>query len=117
MASVYVTGWIKRGPIGLIGHQGRRQRDGRLPAGGPCRRPPGRAATPAPEAVEAFLESRNVRYTTWEGWHKLDAHEQALGAAQGRERIKVVERDGMLDAPAPSSRPSAPRTSDRQDGL
>lgn len=99
MASVYVTGWIKRGPIGLIGHT-----KGDANETVACvleDRAAGRLAepaTPAPEAVEAFLEGRNVRYTTWEGWHKLDAHEQALGAAQGRERIKVVEREGMLDA-------------------
>ncbi|KPL30346.1 pyridine nucleotide-disulfide oxidoreductase [Streptomyces anulatus] len=110
MSSVYVTGWIKRGPIGLIGHTKGDANEtvacvledraaGRLPE----------PATPAPEAVDAFLEDRGVRYTTWEGWHKLDAHEQALGAAQGRERIKVVEREGMLEASGafgPAERPA-----------
>ncbi|MEZ0070354.1 hypothetical protein ABIA32_006407, partial [Streptacidiphilus sp. MAP12-20] len=27
-----------------------------------------------------------------------DAHERALGAPEGRERVKVVPRDEMLDA-------------------
>ncbi|MFE3903548.1 FAD-dependent oxidoreductase [Streptomyces sp. NPDC059153] len=102
MPSVYVTGWIKRGPIGLIGHT-----KGDANETVACLlddHATGRLATPAqpePEAVTAFLEERGVRYTTREGWYRLDAHEQALGAEQGRDRIKVVERDAMLDASEP----------------
>ncbi len=47
-----------------------------------------------------FLRSRGVDFTTWEGWHRLDAHEKALGQSQGRERVKVVDRVAMLDASA-----------------
>ncbi|WP_034087208.1 FAD-dependent oxidoreductase [Streptacidiphilus albus] len=97
--AVYVTGWIKRGPVGLIGHTKGDANEtvacllddhanGRLPG----------AELPEPEAVTAFLEQRGVRYTTWDGWHRLDAHERALGEAEGRERIKVVERESMLRA-------------------
>ena len=97
--AVYVTGWIKRGPVGLIGHTKGDANEtvacllddhanGRLPG----------AEAPEPEAVTAFLEQRGVRYTTWDGWHQLDAHERALGEAEGRERIKVVEREDMLRA-------------------
>ncbi|MYT73614.1 MULTISPECIES: FAD-dependent oxidoreductase [unclassified Streptomyces] len=99
LASTYVTGWIRRGPIGLIGHTkgdanetvGSLLEDfaeGRLPA----------PASPAPEAVDTYLGDRGVRYTTWEGWHKLDAAERALGEPHGRERVKLVERHEMLDA-------------------
>lgn len=99
LQSTYVTGWIRRGPVGLIGHtKGDANEtvanlladhaEGRL----------SEPATPAPEAVEAFLAERSVRYTTWEGWYKLDAAEKALGEPQGRERVKIVEREGMLDA-------------------
>ncbi|MEU6841572.1 FAD-dependent oxidoreductase [Streptomyces sp. NPDC046716] len=99
LASTYVTGWIRRGPIGLIGHTkgdanetvGSLLEDfaaGRLHA----------PASPAPEAVDAHLGDRGVRYTTWEGWHRLDAAERALGEPQGRERVKLVERHEMLDA-------------------
>ncbi|MFF4291556.1 FAD-dependent oxidoreductase [Streptomyces sp. NPDC001633] len=102
LQSTYVTGWIRRGPVGLIGHTKGDANEtvaclledhasGRLPA----------PASPDPAAVTAFLEERGVRWTTREGWHRLDAHEQALGAAQGRERIKVVEREAMLDASEP----------------
>ncbi|MEU6312695.1 FAD-dependent oxidoreductase [Streptomyces sp. NPDC047014] len=99
MQSTYVTGWIRRGPIGLIGHtKGDANEtvanlladhaEGRL----------GTPAAPEPAAVESFLGERSVRYTTWEGWYRLDAAEKALGEPQGRERVKIVEREGMLDA-------------------
>ncbi|WP_329494324.1 FAD-dependent oxidoreductase [Kitasatospora herbaricolor] len=102
LPSTYVTGWIKRGPVGLIGHT---KGDANETVaclvddfkGGRLRTP----EAPAEDAVTAFLEGRGVRYTTWEGWHRLDAHERALGEREGRERIKVVEREEMLRASEP----------------
>ncbi|NBM19183.1 FAD-dependent oxidoreductase [Streptomyces sp. GC420] len=99
LRSTYVTGWIRRGPVGLIGHtKGDASEtvagllddfvNGRLHT----------PASPAPEAVDAFLTERNVRWTTWDGWYRLDAEEKAMGAAQGRERVKIVEREEMLRA-------------------
>ncbi|MFI6850277.1 FAD-dependent oxidoreductase [Kitasatospora sp. NPDC050467] len=96
-AATYVTGWIKRGPVGLIGHTKGDANEtvtclladhtaGQLPG----------AAAPDPEAVVTHLRERGVRFTTWDGWQRLDAHERALGEAQGRERVKVVEREEML---------------------
>lgn len=97
--SAYVTGWIKRGPVGLIGHTKGDANEtvahlvedylaDRLQV----------PAEPAEEAVTAFLEASGVRYTTWDGWYRLDAAERALGAAEGRERVKIVPREGMLAA-------------------
>ncbi|MGA5405918.1 FAD-dependent oxidoreductase [Streptomyces lavendulocolor] len=101
MASTYVTGWIRRGPVGLIGHTKgdanetvanllEDHREGRLLT----------PATPEEDAVVAFLRDKGVEYTTWEGWYRLDAAERALGEAEGRERVKIVEREGMLRASA-----------------
>ncbi|MBT2391694.1 FAD-dependent oxidoreductase [Streptomyces sp. ISL-1] len=99
MRSTYVTGWIKRGPVGLIGHTKGDANEtvanllddhgnGRLHA----------PVAPGEEAVVNFLEARGVSYTTWEGWHRLDEAERARGAAEGRERVKIVEREAMLRA-------------------
>ena len=96
LPGVYATGWIKRGPVGLIGHTKsdametvqhivNDQASWWTPA------------DPSPEAVPALLRERGVDYTDLDGWHALDEHEQALGAAEGRERIKVVPRDEMVD--------------------
>ncbi|MEY9872175.1 ferredoxin--NADP+ reductase [Streptacidiphilus sp. MAP12-33] len=95
----YVTGWIKRGPVGLIGHTkgDANETVASLLADHAAGEFAG-ATAPEPEAVDAFLRERGVRFTTWEGWQRLDARERELGAAQGRDRVKIVPRDAMLDA-------------------
>lgn len=93
---VYASGWIKRGPVGLIGttkSDAMETVQGLLGDQAEWWSP----AEPSPDAVVAMLEARGIRYTTVEGWHRLDAHERALGEAQDRERIKVVPRDDMVD--------------------
>ena len=50
----------------------------------------------ADEAIPALLAERGVAWTDLEGWHRLDAHEIALGAAQDRARVKVVPREEMV---------------------
>ncbi|KAA0017078.1 FAD-dependent oxidoreductase [Antrihabitans cavernicola] len=98
--STYVTGWIKRGPVGLIGHtKGDANEtvacllDDSVNFEG--------AADPSEDAIVAFLESKSIPFTTWDGWYRLDAHERSLGEPEGRERIKVVEREDMLRASEP----------------
>jgi ferredoxin--NADP+ reductase len=92
---VYATGWIKRGPVGLIGstksdametvkHVLHDQADWWNPE------------QPQPEAVVDLLERKGVKYTTLNGWHALDQYEVALGEPEGRERVKVVPRDEMV---------------------
>lgn len=97
LQSTYVTGWIRRGPIGLIGHtkgDANETVSNLLDdyANGRLQTP----SSPAPEAVDAFLAERNVRFTTWDGWYRLDAAEKAQGEPHGRERVKYVEREDML---------------------
>ena len=93
----YVTGWIKRGPVGLIGSTkgdanetvANLEEDfdaGRLAP----------SEEPSEDAIIALLDERQVPYTTWDGWYKLDAYERSLGEGEGRERKKVVEREEML---------------------
>ncbi|MFF1505917.1 FAD-dependent oxidoreductase [Streptomyces sp. NPDC058326] len=99
MASTYVTGWIRRGPVGLIGHT--KGDANETVANLLDDFANGRLLTPeAPEAdaVVSFLEGKGLTYTTWEGWYALDAAEKALGEPQGRERVKIVEREDMLRA-------------------
>lgn len=92
---VYASGWIKRGPVGLIGatkSDAMETVEGLLRDQAEWWTP----AEPDPAAVSALLDSRGVEYTNIGGWHLLDEHERALGAAEGRERVKVVPRDEMV---------------------
>ncbi len=94
---VYATGWIKRGPVGLIGHtkSDAAETIGMLVADAPSLKA---AEQPDPAAFDRYLDGRGIEYTTWEGWEKLDAHEVELGAndTHQRERKKVVARDEMV---------------------
>jgi ferredoxin--NADP+ reductase len=92
IAGLYATGWIKRGPVGLIGHTkgDAAETVAHLLADiGSMRR--------ADDSdLLDLLESREIEYTSWEGWLQLDARERGLGDADEspvtRERVKVVGR-------------------------
>ncbi|WP_024286916.1 FAD-dependent oxidoreductase [Cellulomonas sp. KRMCY2] len=92
---VYTTGWIKRGPVGLIGHtkSDAAETIKHLVSDVDALE---RATEPDPAAVIAHLAARGVEPVEWSGWMVLDTYEQALGAPHGRERIKVVPREEML---------------------
>ena len=91
---IYATGWIKRGPVGLIGHTKSDAME-TLECLMEDRASWWTPEVPDAEAIPELLHSREVPYTTIEGWHRLDAHELSLGEAAGRTRIKVVPRDEM----------------------
>lgn len=90
---VYATGWIKRGPVGLIGHT---KSDATETIENLVADIPNLKAPVAPGAVLETLQSRGVQYTDWQGWLKLDAYEQSLGEKVNRERIKIVDRDEQV---------------------
>ncbi|TXL57598.1 FAD-dependent oxidoreductase [Aeromicrobium terrae] len=103
LPGAYVTGWIKRGPVGLIGHtkSDAAQTVELLLSDVALRQAQGtweELEQPAREAVDAYFAERGLEVTTWEGWEKLDEHEIALGAAHehSRERVKVVDRNDMV---------------------
>lgn len=92
---VYATGWIKRGPVGLIGHT----KSDAMETVKHVMRDQANWWTPVhPEenAIPELLASRGVEFTDLSGWRALDAHELALGEPVGRTRIKVVPRDEMV---------------------
>ncbi|MFK4790770.1 FAD-dependent oxidoreductase [Microbacterium sp. ZW T5_56] len=92
LPGLYATGWIRRGPVGLIGS----------------------TKSDAAETVESLIEdlstkarvdpesSARVRerltgVVEWDGWLRIDAAERQLGAERGRERTKIVDREDLLD--------------------
>ncbi|MDZ5621458.1 FAD-dependent oxidoreductase [Nocardioides sp. HM23] len=98
VAGTYVTGWIKRGPVGLIGHtkSDAAETIGNLLADAAAAGPT--AVLREPGDVDAYFAERHVDVATFDHWERLDQHEVALGAAEGRERVKVGDRAGMLRA-------------------
>ena len=94
---VYVAGWIKRGPTGIIGTNKKDavQTVGHLltdAADANFRT----AAQPEESAVDAFLSSITV--VDVPGWRRIDSAERALGATRGRDRTTLHDRGQLLDA-------------------
>lgn len=99
VTGLYATGWIKRGPSGVIGTNkpdAVETVDAMLEdmnAGvlfAPSR--------PGVEEAQAFIASRQPRYVTYQDWLKLDQMEQERGQAVGRPRLKFTEVEEMLKA-------------------
>ncbi|MGX9346739.1 FAD-dependent oxidoreductase [Microbacterium sp. KNMS] len=94
---LYATGWIKRGPVGLIGHtkSDAMETVEHLVEDAAA----GSLTAPTADDVVALLDERDVEYTTWQGWLALDAHERTLGETHRhqRERVKVVPREEQVE--------------------
>ncbi len=95
----YVTGWIKRGPVGLIGHT---KSDAAETVGHLLADTTSTATRREPADVDAYFADRKVDVATFEHWERLDQHEIALGEAEGRVRVKVGDRAEMLRAGRPA---------------
>ncbi|MDO5029834.1 MAG: FAD-dependent oxidoreductase [Corynebacterium sp.] len=108
LQGLYTTGWIRRGPVGLIGNTKGDANEtvsnliadweaGRLAA----------PTKPTHNDVDEFLANKGLHVTTWAGWHALDAAERAAGQAEGRERKKLVEWADMVAASTVEFEPDA----------
>lgn len=110
LPGIYATGWIKRGPVGLIGHtksdasETIRHLGEDVAAGGEAFYT---ATDRDPQAVLEFLTARGADPIDWSGWELLDAYEKSLGAPHGRERVKVVPREDMVAVALGRQQPTA----------
>ena len=93
---LYVTGWIKRGPTGIIGTN--RADSVATVASLLADLPnlPGGAKSGA-DGLTALLQSRRVRVVSYADWQKIDAAEVRRGAAAGKPREKFTSVEEMLD--------------------
>ena len=92
---VYATGWIKRGPVGLIGHT----KSDAIETIAQIIEDKSKwwsPASPSEDSITELLTSRKIDFVSWPEWLRIDAEEKRLGEAQERERIKLVEREDFL---------------------
>lgn len=97
VSGVYVTGWIKRGPSGVIGTNKKcaaetvarlldDYKNGQLQE---------------PEAdqnsLDSLVKERQPDVVDFKGWSKIDKAEVAAGIKQNRTRVKFVDTKNMLD--------------------
>jgi ferredoxin/flavodoxin---NADP+ reductase len=94
----YVVGWIKRGPVGVIGTNKKDAADTvtrivQDVQAGLINRP---TASSDPDAVAEWLRARVDRVIRWDGWVRIDEHERSVGQPQGRPRVKLVSVPDMI---------------------
>jgi len=98
---LYVAGWIKRGPSGVIGTNkpdaiatvAKMLEDAKTLAP-----PSGPGFDPRPESVDALLRGKAVRVVSFADWKRLDQAEVALGKPRGKPREKFSTIPDMLKA-------------------
>ena len=92
---VYATGWIKRGPVGLIGHT-KSDAIETIAQIIEDKNNWWQPASPSEDSITDLLTSRKIDFVGWPEWLRIDAEEKRLGEDQERERIKLVEREDFL---------------------
>lgn len=96
MTGAYVTGWIKRGPKGVIGSNkycaaetvGSVLDDANA----------GRLAINAQDDVMTLLTDRGCCPVLQEGWRHIDEAERRAGRPSGRPRVKLTHMAALLNA-------------------
>jgi ferredoxin--NADP+ reductase len=94
----YVSGWIKRGPSGIIGTNKKDSQETTASlledaANGLLPEP----AHVDPEAVEALLAERVPDHIRYDGWEAIDAAERGAGEPHGRPRVKLTRHEHLLE--------------------
>ena len=94
----YVSGWIKRGPSGVIGTNKKDSQDtvDKILEDAAT----GRLNQPVADDIEAMIATYATHAVTWEGWQAIDAIETAAGEASvpARPRAKLTEWAALREA-------------------
>jgi ferredoxin--NADP+ reductase len=95
---VYVAGWIKRGPSGVIGtNRPDAVATVRAMLADAASAPLARLETRL-EDIVVLLARKQVQAVTFEGWKRIDMLEVAAGKAEGKPREKFTTRAELLAA-------------------
>ena len=97
LSGLYASGWIKRGPTGVIGTN---KPDSvatvqsllaDVPRLNPC-------AHPSSDELKELLKTKNIKFVTFADWKKIDAAEIERGKPLGKPREKFIKIEEMLQA-------------------
>lgn len=93
---LYVAGWIKRGPTGIIGTN-KKCAVGTV-ASVVSDLSSGLVSTESPATnIDALIDKYGLEPVSASGWRAIDARERALGAESGRPRVTIHERSQLLE--------------------
>ncbi len=99
LLGLYATGWVKRGPTGVIGTNKTDSAETvdcilEDAACGNILNPP----HPEANSVENLISERQPNYVTYKDWLSIDAQEVARGEAEGRPRVKYTSISDIFTA-------------------
>lgn len=94
----YVSGWIKRGPSGIIGTNKKDSQEtvdrlledhaaGRIPS----------PEVDDPDAILTLLTERAPDHIAYAHWQAIDEAERSAGEPHGRPRVKLVRHEHLLE--------------------
>jgi ferredoxin--NADP+ reductase len=90
----YVTGWIKRGPSGVIGTN---KQCAKETVAALLEDVGSGLVSPAPEraGLVALLARRQPDAFCYDGWARIDVAERLAGRTAGRPRVKLTDHDAL----------------------
>jgi ferredoxin--NADP+ reductase len=92
---LYCTGWIKRGPSGVIGTN----RNDSIATVATLLADERADRLPSPVVdtdLTEFLEAKGVHVVNYARWKAIDECEKAEGARRGKSREKIIDSDSFL---------------------
>jgi len=92
-AKEFVTGWIKRGPSGVIGSN---KSDSIETVHCLLENLPEEFTASPSDDISELLDERNIEHVSFEDWKHLDAYEIEQGKLRGRPRHKICDPAEML---------------------
>jgi ferredoxin--NADP+ reductase len=87
IAGQYVTGWLKRGPVGVIGTNKVDSHETISALIDDC----SQQERPPRESIDSVLDARGHPWIPYAGWQNIDRAEISRGAAEGRSRSKISD--------------------------
>ena len=91
--NLFVTGWIKRGPSGVIGTN----RSDSIETVSHCLNSISQSQIKVHEDITTLLTERKIPYITYEQWKIIDAHEVENGKKHGKPREKITSLEKIFD--------------------
>ena len=95
---LYVSGWIKRGPTGVIGTNKPDAAETAAAMLADARNGAGPSPSEPRGAIESLLRERQPAVVTFADWQQLDRLETEAGKALGRPRLKLTSVEEMIAA-------------------
>ena len=98
VVGLYVAGWIKRGPTGIIGTNKKDAGATVTSLLADLEDAPARGG----DGILPLLAERGVTHVDVSGWRAIDAAERSLGESRGRARTTLHELSALRAAARPS---------------